>query len=106
MNNSYLWLKAFHIIAMVSWMAGMLYLPRLFVYHAGAAPGSALAATFETMERRLELWHSANSVTVDMGEVIAYSWSVSAEVDGKSIEGDWLNTGVPHVRGDIRADLT
>ena len=49
----YIWIKAFHIIAIVSWMAGMLYLPRLFVYHAGAAAGSQLSETFKTMERRL-----------------------------------------------------
>ena len=49
----YLWLKALHIIAIISWMAGMLYLPRLFVYHAGASKGSELAETLKTMERRL-----------------------------------------------------
>jgi putative membrane protein len=49
----YLTLKAFHIIAVISWMAGMLYLPRLFVYHCEAAPGSALSETFKVMERRL-----------------------------------------------------
>ena len=49
----YLWIKALHIIAVVSWMAGMLYLPRLFVYHAVAAPGSAPSETFKVMERRL-----------------------------------------------------
>jgi protoporphyrinogen IX oxidase len=53
MSGAYLWIKAAHILAVIAWMAGMLYLPRLFVYHAGAAPGSDLAATFETMERRL-----------------------------------------------------
>ena len=49
----YLWLKALHIIAVVAWMAGMLYLPRLFVYHAAAKPGSELSETFKMMERRL-----------------------------------------------------
>jgi putative membrane protein len=49
----YLWLKAFHVIAVISWMAGMLYLPRLFVYHCDAAPGSAQSETFKVMERRL-----------------------------------------------------
>ncbi len=48
-----LWLKAFHIIAMVAWMAGLLYLPRLFVYHCEAEPGSKLSETFKVMERRL-----------------------------------------------------
>jgi putative membrane protein len=49
----YLWIKAFHIIAVISWMAGMLYLPRLFVYHASAKPGSEQGETFKIMERRL-----------------------------------------------------
>ena len=49
----YLWLKAFHIIAVIAWMAGMLYLPRLFVYHCQAEPGSRQSATFKLMERRL-----------------------------------------------------
>jgi putative membrane protein len=49
----YDWLKALHIIAVIAWMAGMFYLPRLYVYHAGAKPGSELSETFKTMERRL-----------------------------------------------------
>jgi protoporphyrinogen IX oxidase len=49
----YLWLKACHVIAVISWMAGMLYLPRLFVYHAAAKPGSELSETLKIMERRL-----------------------------------------------------
>jgi len=48
-----LWVKALHIIAVIAWMAGMLYLPRLFVYHADAPKGSALSETFKVMERRL-----------------------------------------------------
>ena len=49
----YLWLKALHLIAVMSWMAGLLYLPRLFVYHAMVEPGSVRAQTFKLMERRL-----------------------------------------------------
>jgi putative membrane protein len=49
----YDWLKALHVIAVIAWMAGMLYLPRLFVYHADAKPGSELSETFKVMERRL-----------------------------------------------------
>jgi putative membrane protein len=49
----YDWAKAFHIIAMIAWMAGMLYLPRLFVYHCEAEPGSRQSETFKVMERRL-----------------------------------------------------
>jgi protoporphyrinogen IX oxidase len=47
------WVKAVHVIAVISWMAGLLYLPRLFVYHAGAGVGSEMSATFKIMERRL-----------------------------------------------------
>lgn len=49
----YPWLKAFHIAAMVAWMAALLYLPRLFVYHAGVAADSEAASLFTVMERRL-----------------------------------------------------
>ena len=53
LNPYYLWIKAFHVIAVIAWMAGMLYLPRLFVYHAEVAPTSPEAAKFKVMERRL-----------------------------------------------------
>jgi putative membrane protein len=49
----YQWIKAFHIIAVIAWMAGMLYLPRLFVYHCAAEKGSIQSETFKVMERRL-----------------------------------------------------
>ena len=49
----YDWLKAFHVIAVIAWMAGMLYLPRLFVYHCEAPKGSIQSETFKIMERRL-----------------------------------------------------
>ena len=49
----YDWFKAFHVMAIIAWMAGMLYLPRLFVYHCTAKPGSELSQTFKIMERRL-----------------------------------------------------
>jgi len=49
----YQWIKAFHIIAVIAWMAGMLYLPRLFVYHCAAEKGSVQSETFKVMERRL-----------------------------------------------------
>jgi protoporphyrinogen IX oxidase len=51
--QTYAWLKAFHIIAVIAWMAGMLYLPRLFVYHCAAEKGSIQSETFKVMERRL-----------------------------------------------------
>ena len=48
-------IRGLHILAVIAWMAGLLYLPRLFVYHAKAAPGSEMDETFKTMERRLQL---------------------------------------------------
>jgi protoporphyrinogen IX oxidase len=48
-----LFLKSLHIMAVISWLAGLFYLPRLFVYHADAAPGSEMSETFKVMERRL-----------------------------------------------------
>jgi putative membrane protein len=49
----YSWILAVHIMAVISWMAGMFYLPRLFVYHCGAEPGSKQSETFKVMEHRL-----------------------------------------------------
>lgn len=53
LNEIYRWLLAFHVISVIAWMAGLLYLPRLFVYHAEAEAGSALSETFKVMERKL-----------------------------------------------------
>ena len=53
MADTYLWLKAAHIIAVIAWMAGMLYLPRLYVYHCQIEPGSPESERFKSMERRL-----------------------------------------------------
>lgn len=49
----YLWIKALHVISIIAWMAGMLYLPRLFIYHAECGVGSPQAETFKIMERKL-----------------------------------------------------
>jgi len=63
----YPWTKALHIIAVIAWMAGLLYLPRLFVYHAErGAPGTHLAETFLTMEKRL--------LRVIMNPAMAATW--------------------------------
>jgi putative membrane protein len=51
--SGYLWIKAFHVISIIAWMAGLLYLPRLFVYHTQKEPGSDASETFKIMERRL-----------------------------------------------------
>ncbi|ANW05167.1 protoporphyrinogen oxidase HemJ [Bradyrhizobium icense] len=51
--TAYPWIKALHVMAVISWMAGMLYLPRLFVYHCDAEVGSKQSETFKVMEWRL-----------------------------------------------------
>jgi protoporphyrinogen IX oxidase len=53
LTGLYPWLKALHIISVISWMAGLLYLPRLFAYHAAVAPSGETSETFKIMERRL-----------------------------------------------------
>jgi protoporphyrinogen IX oxidase len=75
----YLYLKAFHIIAVIAWVAGMLYLPRLFVYHCDAELGSKQSETFKVMERRLlrVIMTPAMIVAWALGLWLAYSggWS-------------------------------
>jgi putative membrane protein len=53
LGSYYNWIKALHVIAVMSWMAGMLYLPRLYVYHVAAKKGSELSDTLKIMEKRL-----------------------------------------------------
>lgn len=52
-STAYLWVKALHVVAVITWMAGLFYLPRLYVYHAETPPGSPQSETFKVMERRL-----------------------------------------------------
>jgi protoporphyrinogen IX oxidase len=65
-DAAYMWVKAVHVIAIISWMAGMLYLPRLFIYHCDAAPGSQLSETLKVMEKRL--------LRVIINPAMALSW--------------------------------
>jgi putative membrane protein len=53
LTDFYPWIKSLHVISIIAWMAGMLYLPRLFIYHCDAEPGSDKSETFKIMERRL-----------------------------------------------------
>lgn len=53
LGEGYFWVKALHVISVISWMAGLLYMPRLFVYHSSAAAGSETSELFKVMERRL-----------------------------------------------------
>jgi putative membrane protein len=54
LSEAYPWIKSLHIVSMVAWMAGLLYLPRLYVYHSMAPVGSDRSETFKVMERRLQ----------------------------------------------------
>lgn len=68
-GEGYLWIKAWHLIAVMAWMAGLFYLPRLYVYHSVVQPGSELSETFKVMERRLlrAIMNPAMVVTVVLG---------------------------------------
>jgi len=82
---SYLWFKAFHIVAVIAWMAGMLYLPRLFVYHVDTPVGSEQSGTFKVMERRLlkAIINPAMIATWLIGLWLAY--------DGGWFRAPWLH---------------
>ncbi|MGG7517921.1 protoporphyrinogen oxidase HemJ [Allorhizobium undicola] len=84
-EQSYLWLKALHVIAIISWMAGLLYLPRLFIYHFDAPKGSEQAQTFSVMERRL--------INVIMRPAMALSWILGLYLAWSvyGFHGGWLH---------------
>lgn len=75
LSEYYNWIKAFHLIAVMSWMAGLLYLPRLFVYHAMEEPGSETAKKFEVMEEKLlkVIMNPAMIVTWILGLLMFFS---------------------------------
>jgi putative membrane protein len=85
----YRWLLAFHIIAIIAWMAGMLYLPRLFVYHCDAEPGSRQSETFKVMERRLlrAIINPAMVISWALGLWLAWSggWYASGWLQAKVV---------------------
>jgi putative membrane protein len=83
----YLWLKSLHIIALIAWMAAMLYLPRLFVYHAAAAPGSEPSETFKIMERRL--------LKAIMTPAMIATWVFGLWL---AWEGGWFRSGWLHAK--------
>ena len=77
----YLWIKAVHVMAVISWMAGMLYLPRLFVYHCQAEVGTKQSETFKVMERRLlrGIINPSMVVTWGLGLWLAYDSALWAD---------------------------
>ena len=84
----YDWLKAFHVIAIIAWMVGMLYLPRLFVYHCEAEPGSKQSATFKVMERRLLNAIIAPAMVVSWALGLWLAWQGGSYLSG------WLHAKV------------
>jgi putative membrane protein len=81
----YLWLKALHVVAVIAWMAGMLYLPRLFVYHCAAEPGSVQSETFKVMERRL--------LKAIINPAMIATWVLGVTL---LVQGEWWRAGWMH----------
>lgn len=105
----YMWIKALHVIAVISWMAGLLYLPRLFVYHAEADKGSELSETLKIMQRRL--------LRIIMNPAMIATWVFGASLlyaDQLFLKDDWMHvklllvilmTGFHHLLGRWRKDF-
>lgn len=87
-ENFYLWVKAFHVIAVISWMAGLFYLPRLFIYHSDAEPGSQQSETFKVMERRL--------LKIIMNPAMMLTWMFGLYLawDVYGFRGGWLHAKI------------
>ena len=83
------YIKAFHVIAIIAWMAGLLYLPRLFVYHAQSKVGSEQSETFKVMERRLVRFITTPALLASwaLGLALAFSGLI-----------DWSNDGWFHAK--------
>jgi putative membrane protein len=86
-SGLYLWIKALHVIAVIAWMAGMLYLPRLFVYHCDAPVGSQQSETFKTMERRL--------LRAIINPAMVATWVLGLWLAG---DGGWFGAGWFHAK--------
>lgn len=84
---AYDWVKAVHVIAVIAWMAGMLYLPRLFVYHADAPIGSKESETFKVMEYRL--------MTIIMNPAMTVAWVLGVWL---AWQGSWFSEGWFHAK--------
>jgi len=89
----YLWMKAVHVIAVIAWMAGMLYLPRLFIYHCAAEPGSVQSETFKIMERRLY------RAIINPAMVVAWVFGLWLAWKGFGFSGGWLHAKLAAVIG-------
>jgi putative membrane protein len=80
----YRWMLALHVMAVIAWMAGMFYLPRLFVYHCGAEPGSKQSETFKVMERRLL------TQIINPAMIVAWAAGIWLIVAAGLIHAGWL----------------
>lgn len=90
-DGFYLWAKAIHVIAVISWMAGMLYLPRLFVYHTAAEKGSVQSETFKVMERRLLRG------IINPAMIVAWTFGLWLAWKGFGFQGGWLHAKIAAV---------
>ena len=104
LSDAYLWIKAFHVMSVISWMAGLFYLPRLFVYHAERAQGGGEpAASFEIMEHKLlryimgpasiATWVAGLALVFTPGIVdwsLLWPWTKAAAVLGMTVFHHWL----------------
>jgi putative membrane protein len=86
-DNAYLWFKALHIMAVIAWMAGLFYLPRLFIYHHDKAPGSESSETFKVMEMRLYRFIMNPSMMIAWVFGLFIAW-----------QGQWFTAGWLHVK--------
>lgn len=84
-SDAYLWVKAIHVIAIIAWMAGMLYLPRLFVYHCATTPGSEASETFKVMEKRLLRFIINPAMIVSWIAGLWMAWEIFG------FQGGWLH---------------
>ena len=85
-SGLYPWLKALHVIAIISWMAGMLYLPRLFIYHCAAKVGSEQSETFKVMERRLL------AIIINPAMVVSWVLGLWLAWDAGLYKSGWFHT--------------
>jgi protoporphyrinogen IX oxidase len=86
-DNAFLWFKALHIMAVIAWMAGLFYLPRLFIYHHDKTPGSETSETFKVMESRLYRFI--------MNPAMMMAWAFGLFI---AWQGDWFTSGWLHAK--------
>lgn len=84
-SEVYLWLKALHLISLVSWMAGMLYLPRLFVYHTRLAAGSEASEMFKVMERKLM------RLIINPAMIATWGFGIALAIGTQAFANGWMH---------------